>query len=557
MASTGTWRPASEQPASEQPAGDRTARGLLAAAWATVATNRLFALVLVPAIALRVGAELGYRWQAYFSDSIAYLGDAVYNWPDSTRIAGYAAYLKLLQPLHSLALVTISQHLMGLLVAIMIYALARRFGAPSWLAVLATIPLLYDGFEIQLEHLIMSDTLFLFLAMLALSLLVWTPRPSWWACLLVGLLLGAAAVVRSVGLPLLAVYGVYLIIRLYPLRGRVTGGWRSWRGWVALVAAVASLAATFAIPVYAYEQWYASKHGELAMSDSTGVYLYSRVMSFADCSRLHLTADLTPLCTTVPPGQRPLAQDYIWGSDSPLQKIKAPEFSPQVNKLAEQFAIKAMLGQPVDYARVVFDDTWRAFAWPHTPFPYASTYDNYLFGGQNVTISATEGPGAQTGSNWNYSPNVYLGGNADPRTGVVQPFATIIRVYQEYVWLPGTIYGLILLAGLAGIVLGWRRAGGQALLPWLVSLALIVVPAATAEFDYRYVLTAVPFACLAAAMAFGQQATGWRFTRSRGQHAGPPVSGDGPVREQAIPVPSGRGPASRPVGSFPPGPPAR
>ena len=70
-----------------------------------------------------------------------------------------------LQPFHSYALVTVLQHLMGLLVAVMIYALARhRFGAPAWLAALATLPVLYDGFEIQLEHLILSDTLFLFLA---------------------------------------------------------------------------------------------------------------------------------------------------------------------------------------------------------------------------------------------------------------------------------------------------------------------------------------------------------------------------------------------------------
>ena len=47
-------------------------------------------------------------------------------------------------------------------------------------------------------------------------------------------------------------------------------------------------------------------------------------------------------------------------------------------------------------------------------------------------------------------------------------------------------------------------AGGPATVPWLISVALIVAPAMTAEFDYRYVLPAVPFACLAAAMAFGQ-----------------------------------------------------
>jgi len=95
----------------------------------------------------------------------------------------------------------------------------------------------------------------------------------------------------------------------------------------------------------------------------------------------------------------------------------------------------------------------------------------------------------------------YARGN--PATVVVSPFAEVIRGYQRYVWLPGTVYGLILLVGLFGIVRRWRRAGKAALLPWLCSLALIVSPAATAEFDYRYVTTAVPFACLAAAMAFG------------------------------------------------------
>jgi hypothetical protein len=102
------------------------------------------------------------------------------------------------------------------------------------------------------------------------------------------------------------------------------------------------------------------------------------------------------------------------------------------------------------------------------------------------------------------SAAAYLAGG-NPLTAVVDPFAGAIRVYQRYVWLPGTVYGLLLLAGLGAIVAGRRRVSVDALLPWVSSVALVVVPAATAEFDYRYVTTAVPFACLALAIAFGRR----------------------------------------------------
>src|ERR1700730_18971926 len=145
-----------------------------------IAGNRLFAAVLIPALALRVAAELGYRWQSWFNDSFTYVRAAVTLTPNTTRPSGYPLYLCLLSPAHSYLLVTGSQHLMGLLVAVMIYAIARhRFGAPAWIAVLGTVPVLYDGFEIQLEHLIMADTLFLFLAMAAVTVVLWSPRPSW------------------------------------------------------------------------------------------------------------------------------------------------------------------------------------------------------------------------------------------------------------------------------------------------------------------------------------------------------------------------------------------
>ncbi len=463
-----------------------------------IAANRLFTGVLLVAAALRADAELGYRWQSWFNDSFSYLRAAVTLTPGTTRPSGYPVYLWLLSPAHSYLLVTASQHLMGLAVAVMIYALARqRFGAPAWLAVLATLPVLYDGFEIQLEHLIMADTLFLFLVTAAVTVVLWQPEPGWRACLVAGLLLGASATVRPTGLPLLAVFLLYLLIRLF-------GAWRR------VVAGLAACAVAFAVPVAGYEAWYAAAHGRFALTDSTGVFLYSRVMTFADCSRITLPPDLLPLCTTVPPDQRPIAQAYIWTDASPLLRLPSAEFSPATDHLAESFALRAIASQPLDYARAVWDDTARSFDWNRPVFPNPQTYDAYLFGSQSPAIPASPYGGYPSAASY------YVRGN--PATVVVNPFAEVIRAYQRYVWLPGTVYGLILLAGLAAIAAGWRRAGREAtggpavaagrssreaLLPWLCSLMLIVVPAATAEFDYRYVTTAVPFACLALAVALG------------------------------------------------------
>jgi hypothetical protein len=448
-----------------------------------IAGNRLFAVALVPALALRVAAELGYRWQSWFNDSFTYVRAAVTLTPNTTRPSGYPLYLWLLSPAHSYLLVTASQHLMGLLVAVMIYALAmRRFAVPAWIAVLATLPVLYDGFEIQLEHLIMADTLFLFLAMAAVTIVLWSPRPSWRACLAAGLLLGVSSAVKPTGLPLLVALAVYVIIV-------------DWRGWRSLLAGLVACGVAFAVPVLGYEAWYKSAHGEFAMTDSTGVFLYSRVMTFADCSQMSLPTDLLPLCTSVPPAQRPIAQAYIWTSASPLDRYSEPMFSPTVNRLAERFAIAAIEAQPLGYARAVVDDTVRSFDWNRSVFPNGQTYDAYLFSPQPLAVP--------DGSYRGYASIEAYYARGNPQTVVVNPFAAVVRDYQRYVWLPGTVYGLILLVGLFGIVRRWRRAGKAALLPWLCSLALIVSPAATAEFDYRYVTTAVPFACLAAAMAFG------------------------------------------------------
>ncbi len=464
-------------------------RSLAARTWSG---HRLFVIVLIPAVLLRVDAELGYQWQAWFNDSFEYLSNTVHFQLDPERVSGYSIGLKILEPFHSYALITILQHLMGLAVAVMVYALVRhRFGAPAWLATLAAVPVLYDGFEIELEHLIMGDVPFLFLLTLGTTLLLWDRSgPSLPKCVAVGLLLGIADCVRSVALPLLAVFAVYMIIRGF--------GWRK----------VAATIVACLIPVLGYEAVFDLEHGRLAMEDATGVFIYARVMTFAECSKMQVPVDELWLCDTTPPASRPIAQEYIWAPQSPLDRFPQSKFSPVPNSLAENFAIRAIEAQPLDYARAVFDDTWRVFAWNRQVFPNAQTYDEYVFGDKGVPIPSWDH--AHLGKYHSYAA-AYVQGN--PNTRVVDPFAPIIRGYQRYVWLPGTVYGLILLAGLGGIALAWRRIGGEALLPWALSFALIVIPAATAEFDYRYVLTAVPFGCLAAAIAFSPGTEGGRLVR--------------------------------------------
>jgi hypothetical protein len=464
-------------------------RSLAARIWSG---HRLFVIVLIPAVLLRADAELGYRWQAWFNDSFEYLANTVHFSLDPTRVSGYSVWLKILEPLHSYALITILQHLMGLAVAVMIYALARhRYGAPAWLATLATVPVLYDGFEIQLEHLILSDVPFLFVLTLAMTLLLWDPAgPSTRRSAVIGLLLGLGVVLRSVGEPMLVLFVLYMIIRRF--------NWRK----------IAATVLVALVPVLAYAGLFDLEHGQFAMSDATGVFLYSRVMTFAECAKMHVPADELPLCTVVPPDKRPIAQSYIWTSMTPLDYFPPPKFSKGVNQLAEDFAIRAIEAQPLDYAKAVAADTWRVFGWQRQVFPQAATYDEYLFLPQGLPIPSWDD--ASLGRYHSYAA-AYVQGN--PQTQVVNPFAVIIRDYQKYVWLPGTIYGLILLIGLAGIAAAWRRLGGEALLPWAVSLALIVIPAATAEFDYRYVLPAVPFACLAAVMAFSPGTAGGAWAR--------------------------------------------
>jgi len=513
-------------PGQQPPAGERST--LLARLVRPVATHWQFGLVALAAIVMRIVVILGYPPIFWFSDSYNYIYDAVTHTPDEVRPNGYPFLLELLRSDNAIGLF---QAAMGVAAGVAIYALLRRRGLPWWGATLAALPVLFDAYQLHLEHMVTADPLFIFLVTTAVIILCWNDRPSVLAMVLAGLLIGYATLVRSVGEPLLAVVLVAMLVR------RV--------GWRRLLA----LAVAGVVPIGLYMVWFHGTYGKYALSESSGSFLYSRVSTFAQCSKMNEPALLAYLCDPTKLEYRPAAGEYIWADHElkPYEKVSTPlyialgpdtslRFTADFNAQAQQFAEHAIESEPMAYARAVTDDLMHTFGWNRQPDPY-----DYYGNGPNFRFVSGQDMNGQIP--WYATPYHIPGTPYHPPesssltwcnalcqqgddeaaviikaegefaghghglgfTTGVEPWEHVLEVYQRYIFLRGTLFGLIVLVGAAGVLARWRRWGGLGLLPWLVSALLIVLPPMTAGFSYRYVLAAVPVACLAAGLAFARQ----------------------------------------------------
>jgi hypothetical protein len=468
------------------------------------ATHWQFAVVLAAAIVVRLIVILGYPPILWFNDSYNYVYDAVTRIPDPVRPNGYPFFVSLLLPLHSAYPLALLQAAMGVVMGLIIYALLRHRGLPWWGATLPALPVLFDSYELHLEHMVTADTLFVFLGTVALVILCWSDRPSVPVMAMAGLLIGYATVVRSVGQPLLAVVLVAMLLR------RV--------GWTRLV----TLLVVGVLPIAGYMIWFHGTHGRYALTESSGTFLYSRVSAFAKCDKIKPSADVRALCDPTPPRLRPVSGEYLWANHEkwPASQVTTPlfnlynsgdvslRFTPAVNGKAEKFARDAILAQPVAYVRVVIHDTLHTFGWNRQPDPH--DYDGngpvfqFVYGKTlNAMIPwwASPYPGDPAATKM-YKARQDFAGPGLGNTGAVSPWAHLLQAYQRLFYLRGTLLGLIVLIGAAGVLARWRRWGGIGLLPWLVGALMIVLPPMTAGFSYRYVLSAVPAVCLAAGLAF-------------------------------------------------------
>jgi hypothetical protein len=298
---------------------------------------------------------------------------------------------------------------------------------------------------------------------------------------------------------LLVLFPAFLVYRA------IRQGWKKTRGWLAAVAlAVGCLA-----PVAAYAGWFHHWYGSYNLTRSEGFYLWGRVSSFAECSVIKPPADELKICPSGSPSSRTPPGDYIWHAPQVHNDLAGGPVTSANNALLTNFAIRAVEAQPFGYAEAVIKGLALVVEWPRHAYPDPGTVSYYYFPLQPQTIPDLTNhewiPGGTA-----YQDAVHYG-HANPST-IVEPFAALIALYEHVVYTWGPLLGLILLAGLGGVVrieglrerrprLIWSRRSGS-MMPWVTAIVLLVSPIAVADFDYRYLLPVLPFAGLAAGLAF-------------------------------------------------------
>lgn len=462
--------------------------------------HAFFAVALTTGTAVRAVITVTQLPVLAKNDSYAYIALALRPQPHVVRPSGYPLFLWSLKPFHSFTLVVAVQHLLALAAIVGVYALLRRrTSLPGWAATLAVLPELFGAWQLKMESAIMSEALFISLIVGAVVVTLWWRRPPVWAAAVAGLLLATATLVRATGLPLVLLTAGFLAVR--------RAGWRP----------VAAFAAAAAVPLAGYGLWFQAWHGTVALTQSNGIFLYGRVMAFADCAEMDPPAAERPLCTETPPGARPKSDTYIWYPGTPLQNMGGDVFSAEVNRLASSFAWRAIREQPLDFAGTVVRDTGAFVAGPWVRMPPLAEELGYGSG-----ANATYVPGGDPVRDvLAYERGDLLVSTALGHATPTPPEPRAAGLLEAEGNATGLLLGVLLVAGAAGAV---ARGRGEVAFPWILAVTLLLIPAATSVFDRRYALPAVPLALLTVALLWGRgERRGWRGAPYAGRETSPIV----------------------------------
>ncbi|KJE23805.1 hypothetical protein FF36_01990 [Frankia torreyi] len=476
----------------------------------------MFAVLFALAVAARVLVLVAYPPALmYLGDSAAYLDQAWRDlWPGDWRPSGYPIFLRILDGPSHVTRIVVVQHLLTLVVAMALYAVAVRAVRRPWLAALAAAPALLAPWVLDLGQFVLADSLFGVLVSAGVAVLAGWRRPRAAAAAGAGLLLGAALCVRTVGYGPLAVAVVVLVADAVAVA--VAG--RGRRAPVRAVAPVVAFVVAAAVPVGAYAGWSAAEGKGFTVSAHSGFFLYGRVAPFADCSTIS-RADLRTLCDPRPTDQRGAPVRYLWPADSPLRQGHR-QIPPGREDLAGTFAHVVVREQP--WALVTSSARYLAGYLDPVPYetPLTSRADTWELPTRVTNVLPPDDAHADDG---------YF-----VATAVRSPPASLLAAWSRISYAPLPLVGLGLLAGMAaslltaGRTIRARRALRRAKRPpqrsaaapapdraapagigrvfWLAAgsgVSTLVLSAVTAGFDYRYLGAVIGPVALAAVIGAG------------------------------------------------------
>jgi hypothetical protein len=483
--------PGSRLPASARP----VALGLTERGHRVLREHWPLLVVLACGAALRVVVLLAYHPALIFPDSERYLRFAQQfiagNWtPDWLRTSGYSVLLIPAVLIHNLMVVALAQHLLGLATAVLIYAVLIHFGSRRWLAALATIPVLFDPLQVNIEEYVLTDVSATFLVTAALVVLVWKRGAiGRVAPVVAGLLLAVATDIRQSDLIVIIPAVIYLVAAIRP--------------WRRFAARAALLIAGFLLPVVAYLGWFQVTRGQADFVSYNGEFMYGRIAQFIDCTGVPMPAYERHLCPTQPPAQRN-PDFYMWSPQSPQVTLKAP---PGMSKddIILDFDRRIIEHQPLTYLKVMAGDVLYSFSpvrgagpehypvWYHQFHPYYPVY-----------------PGAIA--------TLRSAGHTGP--SIEPALAGFLSGYSRYFYVPGPLLAAGLLLGAAGMAgIGRARRSGlraPCLLFTLGTIAAVEPPFIISPFDWRYELP--QFSLIPIAAVLGITAL---LSRRRNTDAGP------------------------------------
>ncbi len=470
----------------------------LAAEFAFLRRHAVFGVLLGVGIGLRVIVMLAYQPALVFWDSAGYLTQSAHLTPYALRPFGYPLFLHVL-PVHDwLGIVPLLQHLMGLGMGVMIYLLLQRLTIPRWAAALAAAPVLLDGFQLNLEQYVLSETLFNFLLLSACVVLLWRRKPTVWHAAAAGLLLAMVALTRANGLAAIPPAVLTLLClrwdwtragarRAGTVAQRILAAPARWlRSARPAIPTLAAMLVFVLAPLGAYAIWFHHVNGPSSpygLTDWGGRFLYARVAPFADCTKFTPPANERHLCPIDPVGHRPRVygssvEYYMWGrTNSPLYTL--PVSDEQRRELAGDFAKRVIRAQPLTYAKTVAHDFLRAFY----PVPARRDGELPVFRWQFQTFFPLyfQNEYGYYVSSFHEAPHLNKG------------LARFLKDYRSLVYTSGIVLAVGLLAGLlAALGLGRARRSGLRSASLLFSAMALCVFGSTVlanQFSYRYYVT--------------------------------------------------------------------